>query len=232
MSTRIGAVFVFAIAACGAPATVAPGAATTGHASIMEVGALTGTLPDLDAPTLATMTARAGCAAQRDASTRYVCGCMAAFAAGDRAALADGARLIGVGAQIHEDGSIDPTLELLAFEFHRPGNFHEEVELGDTATSIPVIPQTPDEARQIADATAALVAGRVVDNPAVAFARTMALDLRNKHLIATDGASAALGTRTRMLVRGHGDTIVVIETSPTNAKAARAQFYVQCFTHP
>ena len=98
--------------------------------------------------------------------------------------------------------------------------------------SIPVVSQTSDETRQIAEATAAMVAGRNVDNPAVAFARTMGTVRSEADLDDTDGVSTALGTKTRMLVREHADMIVVIETATTNAKALTSQFYVQCFRSP
>ena len=85
-----------------------------------------GRVPDLDATTLAALTARVGCKSPRDANARYVCDCLAAFADGARPVLAGDVRLVGVGAKITAENAVDPVLELLTFLFHRDPDFHAE----------------------------------------------------------------------------------------------------------
>ena len=197
----------------------------------MREGALAAAVDDLDAVTLEVMRTRLACTVRHDAGTRAACGGLDAFARGERPdakRLAE-KRLVGVGMAVNAAGVVDPKLELLALDYRREENFHAAVELGDALGVVPVVSQSPDESKQIAEATTALLDGKTPDgNQAFEFARTMDLPHAGR-VVGTTGKSQGVTGENRRLIRQGDGKLVVIELAKTNSHVAGKPFWVQVF---
>lgn len=199
---------------------------------LVAAQALSSRLDDLDAATLATMQAQAGCKAPRDVATKLCCDGLDAFAHGgplDKKAI-DQKRLIGVEAAVSARGGVEPSLKLLAFLYRRARDFHSAVELGDSATAVPVKPDNAKEEAEVAQAAALVAQGKTpVGNGAFQFAQSMNIDNQLVHTRLTSGSSTGLEGRNRELLRQTGRRIVRIELPFQNSHVNGKPFWVSVF---